>query len=125
MLNNIALCSEKPVADEDGQEAEEEEEEEEEEDVGADVSLQARGWKRGGEEFCRFFSPDLFLVFWAWNENKTSVWTHIDQILTTSCVIQQQKTGGQKPKRTRLNIHAGHFAHFGFSSVALYKLSDH
>ncbi len=55
---NIALCSEMPVADENGQEEEEveeeEEEEEEEEDVEADVSLQAKDGRhmRGVEEFC-------------------------------------------------------------------------
>ena len=55
MFYNIALCSEMPVADENGQEElVEEEEEEEEEDVDADVSLQARGGRhmRGVQEFC-------------------------------------------------------------------------
>lgn len=61
MHHNIALCSEKPVADENGQE------EEEEKDVEADVSLQARDGRnmRGVQEFCLFFFfLDLFRMFW-------------------------------------------------------------
>lgn len=56
MCYNIALCSEMPVADENGQ-GEEEEEEDEDEDVEADVSLQAKDGRhmRGVEEFCSFF----------------------------------------------------------------------
>ena len=67
MLDNIALCSEMPVADENGQEEEEEEEVvvEEEEDVEADVSLQARDGRhmRGGGGILLDFFSSHDLVF--------------------------------------------------------------
>lgn len=71
MLYNIALCSEMPVADENGQE----EEDEEEEDVEADVSLRARDGRhmRGVEEFCWIFLLTSFWCFGHKIKRQTSV----------------------------------------------------